>query len=128
MPKHGTVASEWAVILKNEGYGLRRPHSLWMRGKIIFRFAEISDQATSLEPRWKGGLPVIIQIKLNPGMEPGEVGGGDSEKGGSSERSLSQLIHILYPDTSLVDIQELIIYYVYTFLLHPHIIYTQQQP
>jgi len=65
MPKHGTIAREWVVILNNEGYGLRPPHSQWMRGKIIFRFAENSDQAISLEPRGEGGLPAINQIKSN---------------------------------------------------------------
>jgi hypothetical protein len=95
MPKHGTVAREWVVILKNEWYGLRRPHSQWMRGKMIFRFAEISDEATSLELRGKGGLPVMTQIKSNSGEERGEVGVGGSGKGGFSERSLSQLSHIL---------------------------------
>jgi hypothetical protein len=94
MFKHGTIARGRVVILNNEGYGLRPPHSQWMRGKIIFRFAENSDEATSLEPRGEGGLPAINQIKSNPGVEQGEVGVGGSEKGGFSEGSLSQLIHI----------------------------------
>jgi hypothetical protein len=99
MLKHGTIARGRVVILNHEGYGLRPPHSQWMRGKIIFRFAENSDEATSLEPRGEGGLPAINQIKSNqiksnPGVEQGEVVVGGSEKGGFSEGSLSQLIHI----------------------------------
>jgi hypothetical protein len=92
MPKHGTVAREWVVILKNEWYGLRRPHSQWMRGKIILRFAAISNEATSLEPRGKGGLPVINQIKSNQiqGWNEAKLGLEAVERGAlASARSLS---------------------------------------